>query len=324
MAEQTFLDEWSQQCKAFFADATAGVHPIHPCIINGRTHYVHAPHLATEDPQYYARLSQFAERHDIGLKPDQRKPGSTQHAGRRKKFVQVIFLAMGFFSAGLQAEQVDQHLGLMAINTSAIEYSEPVSTPLGGVIGKLEQSVVSQALKQILLAHLDQDASQPSSMQQDIEELSLYYAQYPAAVQLLQSIAATEWTLRYAPHTFQTNISGSRLEIDRIDVFFDPRSGARLKFYDKCKTQKPFCIASPADALLHELLHVQTVTQDTSNFIRQGGLDPMSYPAEHERLTIQKENQLYAAMTAVDGNARPIRNEHNGRHVLVSCATCLE
>lgn len=323
--EQTLLDDWSEHCKTCFTDTTSRVHPIHPCIINGRAHYVHAPQLAEQDPAYFAHLQQFALREGIGLKADQRAPGASSHSCRRKKFIPIIFLAMSFMAPGLMAEHVDQQLGLMAINPAIVEDYRPSTDASGhGLIGKLERNLISEALEQILLAHLDTDVSQPQSIQRDIEELAIYYARYPEVIKLLKSIAGTEWRLRYAPHTFQTHVSGSRLEIENIDVFFDPRSAARLKFYDKCKTQKPFCIASPADALLHELLHVQTITLDTNRFIHQGGLDPMSYPAEHERFTIQKENQLYASMTAVDGHARPIRSEHNGRHVLVSCATCLD
>lgn len=323
MNAQTVLDEWSRHCKKYFSDAS-GVHPIHPCIIDGKTHYVHAPGLAEQDAQYYLHLRRFTERNGIGLKPDQRKPGTDHHTCRRKKFIPVVFLAMSFFAPQLLAEHVDQQLGLMAINNAEVEYLDSSMQGKGSFVEKFERSLVSETLEQILMAHLEPESNHSSSMRQDIEDLSLYYAQYPEVVKLIMSLADADWKLRYAPHTFQTNVSGSRLQIDRIEVFFDPRSGARLKFYDKCKTQKPFCVASPADALLHELLHVQTITQDTNQFIQQGGLDPLSYPAEHERFTIQKENELYAAMTKIDGQARPLRSEHNGRHVLVSCATCLE
>jgi hypothetical protein len=324
MVELTFLDEWSAHCKAFFGNASTRVHPIHSCLIDGRVHYVHAPQLALVDPEYYGRLSQFAKREGIGLKADQRRPGFGAGECRRKKFVPIIFLAIGLLAPNLYADQVNQRLGLIA-DGNAAGFAEPATqSAMSGLVGKLERSVLSAALEKILQAHLSKDSNLPQTMWQDIETLSSYYAQYPVAVSLLQSIATEQWTLNYAPHTFQTNVSGSRLEVDRIEVFFDPRSGARLKFYDKCKTQMPFCVASPADALLHELLHVQTVSQDTNNFIRQGGLDPMSYPSEHEQLIIQKENRLYAAMTKVDGHPRPIRSEHSGRHVLVSCATCLE
>lgn len=324
MRGETLLDDWTAHCKNFFAGEPTIAHPIHPCVINNRPHYVHAPELARRDPDYYQRLKQFTDRHGIGLKPDQRQTGAGRHNCRRKKFVPIIFLAMGLLSFPALAEHVDQQLGLMAVSGVTSDYDSDIQAAPSGRIEKWERSIVSEAIEQILLAHLDTKVDQEPDIRHDITELSIYYARFPAVVKLLTSIARADWTLRYAPHMFQTNVSGSRLEVERVEVFFDPRSGARLKFYDKCKTQKPFCIASPADALLHELLHVEMITQDTATFIQQGGLNPMSYPVEHERLIISRENHLYATMTAVDGQARPIRNEHNGRHVLVSCATCLE
>ena len=324
MKNSTLLDDWARECAAYFAGNLVNVHPIHPCVINGRPHYVHEPQLATRNPEYYARLLAFANEHGIGLKADQRRPSTNHHPCARKKFFPIMFLAIGFLSAVVHAEEFNQQLGLMAVTADSNYFESTTNAANTGWIGELEHTLVSKTLEQILLSHLEQTERMPASMQRDIEELSIYYARYPAVVKLLGSIANANWKLRYAPHTFQTTVSGSRLHVDNIEVFFDPRSAARLKFYDKCRTQKPFCVASPADALLHEFLHVQSITQNTADFIRQGGLDPMRYPAEHERLTIHKENQLYQAMTEVDGHARPIRSEHNGRHVLVSCATCLE
>lgn len=323
MTQQTFLDGWSQQCKALLGeDSQLRTHPIHPCVIDGKPHYVHAPELPIEDREFYDHLRAFAARHNVGLKADQRRDKPKRANGQRRIFVHVVFLTINILSANVQAEQVSQQLGLMAADPKYEHIASHGHRAKTSVVDRLEHTVISQALQQILLNHMETGLA--VGMRDDVEELSLYYSQYPAVVALLTSIAGADWRLRYAPHTFQTKVNGSRLKVEEIEVFFDPRSGARLKFYDKCATQKPFCVASPADALLHELLHVQTITQDTANFIRQGGLDPTHYPAVHERFTIQKENQLYAAMTAVDGRARPIRSEHHGRHVLVSCATCLD
>lgn len=184
-------------------------------------------------------------------------------------------------------------------------------------------SLISRNLEQILLNHMDYPGQFPSEILEDIRILAVYYAHHPEAVRLIESIADSEWKLKYAAHTFRTNIRGSRMSVKKVEVFFDPRSAAKLKFYDGCEEHKRFCIASPADALLHELLHVQTITNDVKAFIGQGGLDTKGYPIEHERLTIMKENVLYRSMTQMDDQPRPLRSEHNGRHVLVSCVTCV-
>lgn len=329
MIFKTTLDYWTEIGQGLFnqgKSAAASAHPVHACVIDGVPHFIHAPALALTHPEYFCLLSGYAERNGICLRADRRAVEGAVSDGRRKKFLSIVFLVMGLSSAEAGAEEVDLSLNLIAPEYNALiapEDGKPVSR-IGKLLDQAQTSLISQSLAQILLNHMDDIEQYPSGIVDDIHELAAYYARYPAAVQLIQSIANTEWTLKYAPHTFQTNVKGSRMDIDQVDVFFDPRSGAKLKFYDKCAEQKPFCIASPADALLHELLHVQTITNDKCAFIGQGGLDPWSYPAEHERLTIVKENTLYRAMTLIDKQPRPIRSEHNGRHVLVSCATCFE
>ncbi len=326
---KTTLDYWTDIGQGLFnknKTTPSNVHPVHACVIDGVPHYVHAPALAQTHPDYFAQLKSYAERHGISLKADRRAAEETVRDCRRKKYLSIVFLVMGMSTTGAMADEGNLSLNLISpeyADSTLSQEGEPVSRT-GKLLDQIQDSLVSQGLAKILLEHLDDIEKYPPGILEDIHDLARYYARYPAATKLITSIAATEWTLRYAPHTFQTNIKGSRLDIDSVDVFFDPRSGAKLKFYDKCDEQKPFCIASPADALLHELLHVQTITIDKNAFIGQGGLDPWSYPAEHERLTIMKENALYRAMTVVDKQPRPIRSEHNGRHVLVSCATCFE
>ncbi|HSC67860.1 MAG TPA: hypothetical protein VLC79_09230 [Cellvibrio sp.] len=328
MMLRTTLDHWTDVCQGLFGRdrASVDVHPLHACVIDGVPHYVHAPGLAQSDPDYFTRLTAYAARHGIRLKADRRAADESVRDCRRKKFLSLIFLAMSMPGAGAFADEGELSLNLIAPEYSqsvAAEEAQPVSR-VGKLIEQAQDSILAQRIEQILLDHLDDVEQHPPGILDDIQELARYYAHYPVAAQLIQSIADSEWKLKYAPHTFQTNIKGSRMDIDSVEVFFDPRSGAKLKFYDKCAQQKPFCVASPADALLHELLHVQTITIDKNAFIGQGGLDPWSYPAEHERLTIMKENALYRAMTLVDKQPRPLRSEHNGRHVLVSCATCYE
>lgn len=83
------------------------------------------------------------------------------------------------------------------------------------------------------------------------------------------------------------------------------------------------CVASPADALLHELLHVQVALQNPKQFLQEGGLNGVVYPYKHEHRIIQKENQLYQAMTKHDGFNRPIRRSHVGRYSAAQCVTCI-
>lgn len=329
MIFKTMLDQWTEIGQGLFnqgKSASAHAYPVHACVINGVPHFIHAPALALTHPEYFCLLRSYADRNGICLRADRRAVEGAASDGRRKKFLSIVFLVMGISTGGADAEEVDLSLNLIAPEYTASilpDEERPISR-MAKLLEQAQTSLISQGLAQVLLSHMDDIEHYPSGIVDDIHELAAYYAKYPAAVKLIQSIAHTEWKFKYAPHTFQTSVKGSRLDIDQVDVFFDPRSAAKLKFYDKCAEQKPFCIASPADALLHELLHVQTITNDKGAFIGQGGLDPWTYPAEHERLTIVKENALYRSMTTVDKRPRPLRSEHNGRHVLVSCATCYE
>lgn len=326
---KTTLDHWTDMGLSVLdwgEASSADAHPVHACVIGGIPHYIHAPALAQTHPDYFTRLKTHAERQGIRLQADRRRFDDNGRDCRRKKYISIIFLLISISVPGVVIAEPD-----LSLNLISPEYTDsiivPEELPVSRVAKLLEHaqnSLVSQKLADILLDHFDNAEQYPPTIVDDIHTLATYYARYPVAVQLIESIAKTDWTLKYALHTFQTNIKGTRLEVDQVDVFFDPRSGAKLKFYDKCAEQKPFCVASPADALLHELLHVQTITSDKGAFIGQGGLDAWNYPAEHERLTIVKENALYRAMTLVDKQPRPLRSEHNGRHVLVSCATCFE
>ncbi len=327
MTEKTTLDSWSDICQNFVERGNGIeelVHPIHTCVIDGQRHYVHAPNLDVKHPTYFKRLCRFAQKHGIKLKADRRGSNTTETRCRRKKLLPIIFLALGT-SANVAIAENKTSLKLFSTPAADVASREERSPEVQLDSTSLDfRSEHSRKIKNILKAHFSPGEDDPENIEGEFELLSQYYAKHPEAMSLIDSISNASWQLKYAPHTFQTDVSGSRLNVEKVTVYFDPRSGAKLKFYDKCSEKKPFCVASPADALLHELLHVQTIVNDTATFIAQGGLGQHVYPVEHERLTILKENILYKRMTKRDHVHRPIRSEHSGRHVLVSCVTCYE
>ncbi|WP_086931394.1 hypothetical protein [Agarilytica rhodophyticola] len=345
MKKNTTLDIWTNTCDTLFASkeenkSQLSIHPLHTCVIEQERHYIHAPDLEQKDPVYFARLQRFASKHRIKLKADRRIENQNKTHGRRKKLLPMIFLALSVNTdlamAQQQEEQKQQEqkepqetttLNLFSINNPYELEEQTISNQRLQGDERVElyaDKTTIDDINNILLTHLVPQEDDPKSMVGDIQELAAYYARHPEAVSLIKSIENEDWQLRYAPYTFQTDVNGSQLKIEDVVVYFDPRSAAKLKFYDKCSHKKPFCVASPADALLHELLHVQTIVKDTHAFIAQGGMGKYLYPAEHERLTILKENILYKSMSIRDKHPRPIRSEHTGRHVLVSCVTCIE
>ncbi len=326
MTQKTTLDAWTDVCQAIFAgraEPDTPIHPIHSCIIGGKRHYIHAPALAQADPSYFERLKHFARKHGIRLKADRRAFSTKNENCRRKKLLPVIFLALGV--NGVAASNTRVAIDAMApTEVFKLNRHEERIDAEGKAVSQPPNGRLSAEIESVLTAHFVPQKDDPRSMADDLKRMARYYANHPEAVSLIQSISGADWELKYAPYTFQTDVQGSRLQVDDVAVYFDPRSGAKLKFYDKCSTKRPFCVASPADALLHELLHVQTIVTDTRGFIAQGGMTPHMYPASHERLTILKENILYKSMSQRDKKPRPIRSEHTGRHVLVSCVTCVD
>ncbi len=328
----TTLETWTDICQSLFPErnTNASVHPIHSCVIDGIRHYIHCPRLEERDPSYFEQLKSFAKQHSFQLKPDRRTPNDTSNHERRKKLLPIIFLALGVNAASVFADHTDvisQKTTLNMIPKSSLLNVDIAHKPTQDYLSTDEtpyNKEESKRIQSILAYHFDGQPDDPASIAADLKSLADYYSRHPEAINLIDSIAQTNWALKYSPHTFQTDVKGSRLQVKEVVVYFDPRSGAKLKFYDKCSAKVPFCVASPADALLHELLHVHSVLKDTSSFIAEGGLNQHIYPAAHERKTILKENILYKSMSRRDKHPRPIRSEHTGRHVLVSCVTCVQ
>ena len=322
---QTTLDRWSEICHDQCGYDSDEVQPIHSCIIGGSPHFVHAPSLEATHPQYFAKLQEFASKNQIKLKADQRSEKNKNSQCRRKKLLPIMFLAFNLAAEPLLADKKQTKHSLKLFSNHIHEHSV---TEIHNEKDNYQHLPVNEAqsvrIERILLSHFKANGKEPETIFSDIKQLADYYSVHKEAADLISALENQDWKLAYAPFTYQTNIVGTRLNVDDVTVYFDPRSGAKLKFYDKCDEKKPFCVASPADALLHELLHVHTVLLETDKFIAQGGLGRHIYPAEHERQTILKENVLYKSMSLRDNRPRPIRSEHTGRHVLVSCVTCID
>ncbi|PCK09634.1 MAG: hypothetical protein COA42_03075 [Alteromonadaceae bacterium] len=326
----TSISGWSEYCASLFKAKLpegASVHAVHSCIIDGIRHYVHAPELQNTDPSYFKKLCSFAKKNGARLKPDQRNYDQTHPNCRRAPLLSVLFLALGVNADVVYSETSDVTLNLISNDAHQHTASEHIEkTPENTYTYPLPQTDSRQAalIQQVLMDHYQAQSNDPKNLREDIAELAHYFAAYPEAQTLIKSLAKVDWSLKYAPHTYQTEVKGTQFSVDAVTVYFDPRSGAKLKFYNKCDVKKSFCIASPADALLHELLHVESILHDTDRFLADGGLGQQLYPHKHERETIERENVLYKQMTQHDDKPRPIRKEHSGQHVLVSCVTCLE
>lgn len=167
-------------------------------------------------------------------------------------------------------------------------------------------------------------SSDPVTMAADIQELAAYIAQQPHAYELLKSLEKQPLRMRYRANNFSTQVRGDHFSVRSVTIHFDPNSAAVLGVSEHCQLDVSHCVASPADAFLHELLHAKIALLETKKFLKSGAMQAMVYPYAHERDVISRERAMYAEMTRVDAKPRPMRNGHSGRLVKAACVTCLE
>jgi hypothetical protein len=167
-------------------------------------------------------------------------------------------------------------------------------------------------------------SSDPLSMAANIQELAAYISKQPHAYELLTSLEKQPLRIRYRANDFSTQVRGDHFSVRSVTIHFDPNSAAVLGVSDHCQLDVSHCVASPADAFLHELLHAKIALLETKKFLKSGAMQAMVYPYAHERDVISRERAMYAEMTSVDAKPRPMRNGHSGRLVKAACVTCLE
>jgi len=311
---------------------------VHPCVIKGQETLVHAHDLALRDPEFYQQLQDYAETNSYALVADRRSKESPDKHGRRRAWLPVIVLSMGLNAAvaaekpsahgGFQNQQGHSVLSLFHPDPEAADLSEKTSLDHQVDDSHFEyefaSSEDSEIIESILLDHYQSAANDPSHIEADLVQISRYLSQYPEAVALITSIADQPWQLQHADNTFETEVRGNAFQVQAVEIRFDSRAAAKLRSHRSCETQANACIASPADALLHELLHARSALLKTKTFIAQGGMNSVLYPYAHEYDVIKQENQLYKAMSMKDGVVRPQRHRHAGKLVASSCSFCVQ
>ena len=326
---------------------------LHPCVIDGRAALICQRDLSLIATQAYAELQAIAEQYLIYLKQESRSE-DVNHAfeNRRKNIALVLTFCLGLMvssrmamaaepsnSAGVGS--VAAHL-TMPINPmqAKIELDQngaPMISLRHRQLPNVEQALASYALQKaslkvdvqaeasirdFLAAAYQPEPGDPANISADISEIAQYYAQYPEVIQLLGDLQQKKLVLKYKANNWQAQAWGTQLAIDSVTIFFDTRVGAQLLYLDNCQAN-PACNISPADALLHELLHAKLMLLDSQHFIAEGNMQETLYPFEHEREVIASENQLYQQMNQHDGMSRPLRNRHTGELYHVNCAACL-
>lgn len=325
---------WVEQLRSVGQGAMGGSevsgNAVHPCYIDNRATLVHAADLADRDPAFYAELQRFASERGYALFADRRSRDLSVASDRRGGLLPVVVFSLGIGSTAMAAEPSQVAGQTLALFDSSMDYRSEQLLPDHDLeqidlTGMETHSVeVVREVETILRDHYVATDLAPAYIEEDLAELADYFARYPQAVELLRSIAGRAWQLSYAENTFATEVRGSGLQIHSVTVSFDTRAAAQLRSHKACADKPGACIASPADAMLHEILHAASALLDPQRFIAQGGLNAVIYPFEHESDVIRQENALYRAMSAVDGHFRPQRHRHSGQVVASTCVTCLK
>ena len=312
---------------------------VHPCVINNQPYIIYPRGLKELEPALYEQLHLYYSQKGYRLKEDQRSnKNNQQYKNERRRWVPIlIFTASLFFESAanadveieikdngkLQKQQIDLHL------ISNHEVRKKIQTQLEMDISNSEvvktniKNTKASELFQILKVRYIKKNSDPDFIIDDLKQLANYYSQFPEVVKLLYNLKDKNWELSYDENNWITTASGNMMEVEKAVIKFNTRSAAQLRLNKACK-QNPICIASPADALLHELLHTHSMLKNTEEFLSQGGMNNVIYPYKHEYSVIDAERHLYASMSKRDTIKRPQRREHSGRLVKANCPTCIK
>lgn len=308
---------------------------LHPCVIEGKASLVCLRDLSLINQQAYAKLQEIAKQYRLFLKEDKRTQDvNLGFINRRKKISLVLTFCLGLIASSrmVSADElkgqinsgfVTTHLAAPNIMKAKLPSAETILEAYAKKKPDLkidEQAEIN--IKNFLMTAYHPESGDPSYIADDIAAMAHYYSKYPDAVQLFNELQNRKVVLKFKSDNWQTQAWGNQYYIDSATIYFDTRIAAQLLDQEGCETN-PACDISPADALLHELLHAKLMLVDSQHFIETGGMLPNLYPFEHEREVIAGENRLYQEMNEQDGLSRPIRNRHTGHLFHVNCAACL-
>ena len=312
---------------------------VHACVINDQPTIVYPRGLEAESPDLLAQLSQYFSDRGYRLKEDQRHKDKSHHKEfKRRAWAPILLFTAGlFFESSAYADiEIDiaeanalnqQNVELKLVSSDSILKKIRNDLDVSPIFDKIEmpslKTQTAKVLFNILISRYQKNDNDPGHVNEDLRQIADYYSNYPEVVSLFKALKDTNWSLVFDEHNWTTVASGNVLNIEQAEIHFNTRSAAQLRLNDSCK-QNPVCIASPADALLHELLHVNSMFNDTETFMAQGGMNSMLYPYQHERSIIKQERELYKTMSQHDSIKRPSRHSHAGRIVKANCSICIK
>lgn len=180
-----------------------------------------------------------------------------------------------------------------------------------------------KTVQSVLLDKWRKTSQDVDTMEMYLDDLARYIAGQPEVYDLLVSLKKKSLKLVYSPGNFATVVKGSRFHVRSATIYFDPLSAAVLADSERCAAEPGYCVASPADAFVHELIHAKMALLEPEKFIKSGALNSLIYPYAHEREVLGEERALYRSMTQIDNKPRPHRHSHSGHLQAAACVSCL-
>lgn len=306
-------------------------------------------------PAELTSLKELADRAGVQCLEDRRKSDCAVVHERRRgtQFVLLSWLLglstlsiaadsqNGFYSSAANNATKVQVLGLFSTETSSWfenhsnRNGETPSTKKNSPFLKSLNSTVSsrktlgynaekfRIAKAILQKKWRKSDDDYEELEEHLDELAQYLAAQPNAFDLLVSLKNKPLRLVYSPANFTTVVKGSQFHVRSATIYFDPKSAAVLSASGRCDTDPGYCVASPADAFIHELIHAKIALLEPKRFIKSGALNSLMYPYAHEREVLSEERAIYQAMTSVDHKPRPRRHSHSGHLQAAACVSCI-
>lgn len=326
---------YSENGVPFSASAISSV-VVHPSVINNKPQIVYPRGLEKGSPQLFSNLFYHFQKQGYQLKEDQcRETSVGKHLHNRRKWALIIlFSASLLFESAAHADiEIDLHnsqalsnsevqIQLVSNTTVRQRISEQLSTT-GFQFETVVVSDIASTIFGILSSRYHERDGDPAYIRNDLKKMANYYSEYPGTVNLLYELKDKKWEIAYDENNWVTIAKGNMLEVTSAVVYFNTRLAAQLKLNNRCD-RNPVCIASPADAFLHELLHVHSMLLESDKFLKLGGMNNILYPYRHEYSVIDEERALYTVMSDQDNLKRPQRRDHLGRNVKASCPTCIK
>jgi hypothetical protein len=322
-------------------------------VCNGRLTLIHHQSFAPILKSDFVLLGEIAKRHGWDLQQDRRLTTTAVSCERRQPhtMARTVLLVASLFSTTVAANDMAFYAA-SAVSDATIVRAFNLFSPSPKAVfnsGRTVDFSVADADQWLVYGAPDQaekvfeyeinkyhkiakildkkwikTSSDPETLASDLDELARYIASQPVAYQLVLSLSKKPLYLQYKRGQFRSLVKGNALTVRSVRVYFDPRSAAQLLRSSHCEAEIAHCVASPADALLHELLHAKVALLNTEQFIRSGAMNSLLYPRAHEAEVIGQERELYAAMSAKDKLPRPIRKNHSGALQNSACITCLD